>query len=299
MNEINEMADWKEILDRLSAIREQEDYSNENVEYIRTHLQSPDYRVRGGAALAAEGCLFEPGILNLVVELAESDDSLPIRKAAIQSLGKVINEGVMENMEDETGADTFLDDTDEWREIQAGTLRDDYIRVKNLLFSILLDEFEEREVRESALASLSDLGFLPEVRDWIRDFVESEHHSSRLVALHAMGKYPHYWEEELARFLTPQTATPLIIEAISSSYSSQSPRLAQLIVQLLETSDPDILSYALLTLANINRTDGLGEILQKFSLHSDERVRNAARQAIEMFSKKNFQDFMGSELGME
>jgi len=299
MEEISGVTDWKEILDRLSAIREQEDYSSENVEYIRTHLQSPDYRVRGGAALAAEGCLFEPGILNLVVELIETEENPPIRKAAIQSLGRVIYEGVMEELEDEAGADTYLDDSEEWREIQAGTLRDDYIGVKNLLFSILLDEFEDREVRETALISLSDLGFLPEVRDWIRDFVESEHQSSQLVALHAMGKYPQYWEEQLARFLSPQTAKPLIIEAISSSYSSESSRLAQQIVQLLKTDDPDILSYALLTLANINRTEGLGEILQEFSLHSDERVRDAAKQAIEMFSKKNFQDFLGSELGME
>ncbi len=299
MHDYYENSEWKLILDRLSAIREQEDFSSANVEFIRSHLQSHDERVRGGAALAAEGCLFEPYILDLVLDIAENDENEAIRKAAIQSLGQVIYEGVLQDFEDDEGATTDLEFYEEWDELQAGTLKEEYLRSKNLLFSILQNEFDDRSVREAALNAVSDLGFLPDVEEWIEDFMESEYQSSKLVAIHAMGKYPQSWEEELATSLLPGTPKPLLMEAISSSYSSQSAKLAKCIEQLLNTDDPDILSYALLTLANINLTEGLGEILQSFSLHADEKVRKAARDALENFSKQSFSDYLQDELGFE
>lgn len=299
MYDFVEDKDWKEILDRLSAIREQEDYSSENIEYIRKQLQSPDDRVRGGAALTAEGCLFEAYILDMLLDIAENDSSDVIRKAAIQSLGAMIYEGVMQNLEEGTGSDTNLEYYEEWDELQTESLKEDYLRVKNLMYSILQNEFESREVREAALNAVSDLGFNEEVREWIEDFIESEYLSSQLVALHAMGKYPQYWEDQIARFLTPAAAKPLIVEAISSSYSSDSQELAHRIEHLLEMDDPDILCYALQTLANIGQDADLGRIFQEFSLHEDERVRDTAKKAIEHFTNRNFSDYMGNELGME
>jgi len=69
------------------------------------------------------------------------------------------------------------------------------------------------------------------------------------------------------------------------------------IVHLLSSNDEDILCYALLTLGNINKTENLGEILQQFSLHPNEKVRKAAREALENFSKKSFNDFLHDKLG--
>ncbi len=290
---------WREALDRLSAIREQEDYSTENVDFIQTQLRSPDERVRAGAALTAAGCLFERYILDLVIELAESDPNPGVRKAAIQSLGGVIYEGVMQDFEDDSGADTGMEYFEEWDELQSEGLQDDYRRVKNLLFSILLNELEDQDIREAALLSVSDIGFLQPVREWIADFSESERQSSLLVAIHAMGKYPDFWIERLAQFLSPQNEKPILMEAVSSSYSSRSAELAQHIETLLEKEDPDILEYALLTLANINRTENLGAILQRYTLHPEEKVSKAARQGIEQISGENFRDYMENELGLE
>ena len=45
---------WKDIIERLSTIREQEDYSTANVDFIIEQLQAEDERIRGGAALAAK-----------------------------------------------------------------------------------------------------------------------------------------------------------------------------------------------------------------------------------------------------
>jgi HEAT repeat protein len=299
MDNFNDNTGWKEILEKLAEIRKTEDYSIANVEFIRDQLLSMDERIRGGAALASEGCIFEPEILDILIEIAENDPVDAIRNATIQSLGKVIHEGVMENFEDEAGATTDIEFYEEWDELQSQSLQEDYLRVKNLLFSIVQDEFEDLAVRESGLKAVSDLGFLDSVKEWIKDFLVLEDQSSQLAALHAMGKYPYYWLNELSRYLSPETPKSLLMEAISSSYSSESPDLADKIEMLLESDDPEIISYVLLTLANINKTENLGEILQKFVLHKDNSVQEAAKEAMSNYTKMNFRDYMQDALGLE
>ncbi len=289
---------WKDVLDELSRIREQGDYSAESVEYIKQKLQSPDDRVRGGAALAAEGCLFEPYVADLLIDLAENDPNPSIRKAALQSLEGIIAEGVEQGFEDSTGPEAEVEYAEDWAEVEYGSLREDYLRVKHLLLRLLEDPAEPMEVREVALAVLGNLGFLETIRDYIRDFIRSNRKSAQLVALHAMGKYPHFWEDELAEMISPEQDKSLLMEAISASYSSQSEKLARKIEGVLQHQDADVLSYALLTLANINKTPHLGEILQQFSLHPDPRVQEAAREAIDHFSRQNFDRFMADEFGM-
>ncbi len=276
----------------------EEEYSAEDVEFIRQHLESTDDRVRGGAALAASGCVFEPHILDLLIEMAQSGEAEPIRKASIQSLGEVINEGVMRSFEDNVGANTDIEFYEEWDELQLETLQEDYLRVKNLLLSIVQDETEVRAIREIGLIALSHLGFLLPVQEIIHDFIGTNVLSSQLVALHAMGKYPHFWIKELYRFLDHALPKSLILEAISSSYSSNSSLLAKRIENLLQSSDPDIVSYALLTLANINKTENLSEILQKFSRSPDQQIRKAAQDALQNLSRINFADYMENELGI-
>lgn len=291
--------DWKDVLQKLAEIREKEEYSAEEVEFIRQQLQSTDNRVRGGAALAACGCVFEPFILDLLIEMAQSGEEEPIRKASIQSLGEVINEGVMRSFEDNIGANTDLEFFEEWDELQLETLQEDYLRVKNLLLSIVEDDSESRQIREAGLLSLSHLGFLLPVQEIIRDFLNMKEMSSQLVALHAMGKYPQFWIKELYHFIDKSVPKSLLMEAISSSYSSNSSLLAKRIESLLPSDDPDIVSYALLTLANINKTENLIEILQKFSHSDNKQISQAARDALENLSRINFSDYMEKELGIE
>ncbi len=297
MQDYNNDSDWKDVLNQLSAIRERQEYATEEVDFVNSQLQSVDERIRSAAALTAEGCIFEPYVIDLLTNLVENDSSDVVRKAAIQSLAEVINEGVIQAFEDDEGADTAMDYYEEWDELQTETLHDDYLRVKGLLLGILQNEFDDIEVRESALGALSDLGFLEEVQEWIADFLDSERMSSQLVSLYAMGKYPQRWEDELAAFLEPGTPKSLLLEAISSSYSSGSAKLAGQIEHLLDTDDPEILVYAIKTLTNINKTPDWGNMLQNFSLHPDEMVRKAAKESIETFSKRSFRNFLEDEFG--
>ncbi len=299
MQEFYQENNWKEILTRLANIRQQDDYSSANVEFIRDQLQSPDERIRGGAALTAGGCVWEPYVLDILLDMSENEVEEAIRKASIQSLGEVIYEGVMRNYEDDAGSDTNLDFYEEWDELQDETLKDDYRRVKNVLLSFIQNEFEDLGVRESSLIAISDLGFLEPVKEAIQDFINYEDTSSKLAALQAMGKYPHFWIDQLAGHLETGYPKPIIIVAINSSYSSDSIVLARQIEKFLQSDDPDILSYALLTLANINKTEHLGQILQQFSLSENQNVRKAAREALKNFSSMNFTDFMEKELGFE
>jgi HEAT repeat protein len=289
----------KDIIERLSTIREQEDYSTANVDFIIEQLQAEDERIRGGAALAADGCVFEPNVVNLLLDIVENDPEDAVRKASIQSLGQLIHEGVIRDFEEEMDNDMNMEYTEEWDELQDKSLQDDYRRTKHTLLSLLQDEIEDREVREASLMAMSDLGSQEEIREWIDDFINSEHPTSQLVALHAMGKFPYYWIKRLSQFLTLQTSKKLLMEAISSSYSSESAELAGRIESLLQHDDPDVLTYAILALANINQTPDLGSILQTFSLHEDENVRKAAREAIKNFTLKNFSSYLENELGFE
>ncbi len=289
---------WKEILDQLSHIRIQGDYSPGHVDFIREQLTSFDDRVRGGAALAASGCLFEPYILDVVIDMAENDVNPAIRKAALQSLKEVIYEGVMQDLESQEGFSSSSDDADEWEEDQLEALREQYYRVKNILMNILQDD-DEPGLQELALSSLADLGYLPEIRQKIEEFFRSGRKSSQLVALHAMGKFPQYWIEHLAELIQPETQVDLLKEAISASYSSQSAELAQAIEEVLIHKDPEVLRYAILTLANINKSKKLAEILQHFSLHENSGVQEAARDAIELIAKKNFERYIRDDLGMD
>jgi hypothetical protein len=296
-NIINE--DWKFILFQLSEIRDQNDYSTANVSFIQEHLVSEDEKIRAAATLTAEGCLFEPNIIEMIIDIAEHDAVMAVRKAAIKVFEGIIYEGVVQDFENQSGASTDLDNSEEWDDIQLEMLKDDYLRVKDMLLNFIENEFEEQTIREVALISISDLGFLSIIREWIQVFLEFEAHSSKLAALTAMGKYPQYWIAQLEKYLIPDTAKSLLIEAISSSYSSESETLARKIVHLLEVDDPQIIEYALLTLGNINKIKNLGSILQNFSLHPDKNIQKAAREAIENYSKKSFSSYLQDEFGME
>jgi hypothetical protein len=237
--------------------------------------------------------------MEMIIDIAAHDAVTAIRKAALKVVESIIYEGVMQDFENQTGASTDLDNSEEWGDIQLEMLRDDYLRVKDMLLNFVENEFEEPTIREAALVSISDLGFLSIIREWIHVFLESEAHSAKLAALTAMGKYPQYWIAQLEKFLSPDTAKSLLLEAISSSYSSESEILARKIVHLLDTDDPQIIEYALLTLGNINKIKNLGSILQNFSLHPDKNIQKAAREAIENYSKKSFSSYLQNEFGME
>jgi hypothetical protein len=235
----------------------------------------------------------------MLIEMAENDQNSPVRKAALQSLGQVIQEGVRRQYESETGPDTSIEFYEEWDELQNQSLQEDYYRVKNILYSIIQDDLEDLIVREACLSSLSDLGFLPDVQDWVNDFCDSPEESSKITALKAMGKYPQLWIARLSGYLNADQPKPILMEAISSSFASNSKKLASKIEPLLQSQDADVLAYSMLTLANIHQTENLGDILQVFSMNENETVRNAAKEAIVIYSQKSFDDYMTNEIGFE
>ena len=290
-DEIYDESNWQDVLQQLSLIRSEEDYTGANVDFVKAYLDSEDDRIRGGAVLAAEGCLFEPGILDMVLDLAENDPIPGIRRAAIKSTAVVIHEGVIQGLEDPSGANTALDDAEEWEEFQEGAMQADYQRAKYLLFNYLEDD-SDPESQEVALHALADLGFLQQVRDRISIFLQGAGATARQIALQAIGRYPQYWEDELIGFIKLQTPVAELKDAISSAFSSQSRRVAAAVEAILRHQDADVIRYAVLTLANIGKSEKLNDILQHYSLHKDEAVRSAAREGIDIYTRNNlYADF--------
>jgi hypothetical protein len=290
---------WIDILSRLSEIRESGDYTPANVDFIKENLQSEDDRIRAAAALATEGCLFEPYIIQLLISIVEMDSNDVVRKAAIQSLEDAVDEGISQGFEDQDELDHETQDVEEWDDYQVESLRRDYNQIKDLLLNMLQDDVEDIEILETALKAISGLGFYQFVRDLISDLYSSNIKSSRLAAIRAMGKHPHFWELQLSDSISQDLDKQLLLEAISASYSSNSKKLAQKIENVLNKPelDPEVITYALYSLTNINQTSDLGKLLQRFSLHQDRTVREAARKSIDTFAQRNFDNFLHDELG--
>jgi hypothetical protein len=289
---------WEDVVSELSRIRDSGEYTTEDVDFVRQQLQSEDVRVRAAACLAASGCLFEPNVLDLVIEIAEYDPELPIRKAAIRSLGELISIGVEQGLEDFAGADTSMDYAEEWEEYQTGSLRDEYLRVKNLLLGIL-DIEDDPSLVEVTVAALADLGYIHEVREKISELYHGNNSSGKLVALQAMGKYPHFWEDELVAAIRKDQPAALLKEAVSAGFSSNSLRVSEAIEKVLDHEDLEVVRYALMSLSNIDLSPNLMEIFQRFRRHSDPEVQAAAQEGLDRLSRLNLGDFMRDELGFE
>jgi hypothetical protein len=114
-----------------------------------------------------------------------------------------------------------------------------------------------------------------------------------------MGHFPQYWTDELAGLLKPETPLPLLLDAVKSCKKAFASDIANALVHLLEHKDNQVLFHTIEALAAINKTEDLPELLQSFSLHDDPEVAEAARDAIDMVSRKNFEQFMRDNLGME
>ncbi len=114
-----------------------------------------------------------------------------------------------------------------------------------------------------------------------------------------MGKFPEYWIDDIAALLDESTDTDLLLTAIHSSTNSKSSTLAVKLLPLLKHSNNAIIAATIDALAGINLTDDLTQTLQDFSLHEDPDVQIAAKQAIDMVSRKNFERYMQNDLGMD
>ncbi len=167
-----ENPDWQMILDQIGAIRAQQNFTRQNIGFLLEQFQSMDERIRAAAALAAEGCIFEQGVLGAVTGLSQYDESDAVRYAAIRALGTVVREGIEQGFEESAGATTFLDEAEEWDEYQTGSLTDEYVGVKHALLN-LLEYDDDPVIQEPAMDALSWLGFQETIREKVRDLMES------------------------------------------------------------------------------------------------------------------------------
>ena len=290
--------DWQAVVNELSRIRDSGEYTTSDVDLVREMLTSEDERIRGAACLAAAGCLFEPNILDLMTEIAEYDPVTAIRKASIKSMGEVISEGIEQGFEDDAGSNNQLDYAEEWDEYQSGSLRDEYQRVKNLLFGIL-DFEEDPGIIEITVTALAELGYISEIREKISELYDGDSTSGKLAAMRAMGKFPHFWETEIAETIRPETPPDVLKEAISAGFSSGSRQISDAIEEVLNHEDPEIIRFALLSLGNIDLSPNLMQIFRQFRKHPDKGVQEAAQQGLDRLSRLNFGDFMRESLGYE
>ena len=106
----------------------------------------------------------------------------------------------------------------------------------------------------------------------------------------ALGNLADRARADLSGGLTVQ-----IVESNTQLRTSYVELAAQILTVLEEHQDPEVLRFALLTLSNLNQTEGLPDILQKFSLHENSLVQEAAHDAIEAYTQKNFEAYLGDE----
>jgi hypothetical protein len=286
------MENKNEILSQLAQIRDAGVYSEADIEFIETQLDHEDDAVRAAAILVTEGCLYNMMIVDKILEIARNDASLPVRKAAIKMLGTFVTACVLEGFETPTHEDKGLEYQEEFDELLEKGIEEKYEEVKAYLFEELQIRDLSDDLIPDILSALSELAFRPDIREKITQAWQFGDDDYRQKLIPAMERYPESFEDLILDGLVQIKDEKTTLQLLELAQDVPTQRMADMVQTFLDSPHSEIVSRALLTLAQINKTEGLQDILQRFCLHEDEHVQIAARKALDIFSHKNFDDFM-------
>lgn len=163
---------------------------------------------------------------------------------------------------------------------ELGKLRpEDEAKVESALFTIIEDEDEQPDLTRRAIEAIAPLS-LPRVKEIIQEAYESGHPYMRVSAIYAMGKNcDPTWLQTLLRELSSADAEIRYEAAAACGELGEEdavPHLSRLIHDL----DSQVSLSAIAALGKIGGSEA-EDILRECSSHSDEHIRQAARDALE------------------
>lgn len=286
------MANKNEILTQLAQIRETGEYTQADIEFIEMHMDNEEDAIRAAAILSTDGCLYDLKIVDKIFEMAHTDPSVPVRKAAIQQLGRFITACVLEGFEDEGIQGKGLEFEDDFKDLLEKGIEEKYQEVKSFLLEKIVTEDPMDEFYPDFLVALAELSGNEVVRQKIEEAWMEGDEGYRKRLFPAIARHPEFFESLILDALESVTDEQFTIQILESASLVKSPQMAKMVETFLHSVNPEIVSQALITLAEINQTEGLNEILQKYCLHDQEDIQLAAKKALDIFSRNNFEDFM-------
>jgi HEAT repeat protein len=211
----------------------------------------------------------EEGTVDLLISIARSDPSLPVRTAAISALGRFVYRAFVE------------EDLDE----------EEYDRIRDCLVEMYRNLDEDSEVRRRSVESL---GFItdPDIEEIILEAYGSRNHLMRVSAVFAMGRSgTRNWDDILMRELE-NSDSELRFEAVRAAGETYMTRASELLERLTEDPDREIKLTAIESLGKAGRPHSHA-VLQDLARSSDEEIREAASEALlelDQFENEPFSD---------
>ena len=286
------MDNFKNTLNRLADIKEKKQYLPEDMDLIFTCMEAEEDFIRAAAVLSVEGALYNPEVIDQLIYHFETEPNDNVKKSLIIQLGNFISAGYLEGFDDEGSVDTLAEDSDDFNEVIEQQIEERYVQAKNLFFQYLLENDEYDPFYFNILNSLSLFGNHPEIKLKVEELWDNDDETRCKTLLPIIENFPLEYEKQIIDILTESSLDEIIIKTLSFVSKIPSARIAELTAGYLQNANPELVSKALIALAEINVTPDLKNILQKFCLHEDSKIKNSAKRALDIYTAKNFSEFM-------
>jgi len=264
----------KDKLRLLERIIDGEDFLTDYSEVLEELLKDEDPEVR---AMAVRG-LWDypyPRFIDTLFDLALHDPAQEVRSQAIVTLGRYIYEGEMADydfkLELPEGFEDFL---------EPELPEEDFLRVKNFLFTIFKDEQQPLSSRRSAIEALAFLSD-PEILDLIEEAYNHPDPRMKVSAIFAMGRNGHQrWHPIILKELSNPDIN-IRYEAVRAAGEAYVEEATPILMELAEKGqDKDLRMEAIWALG---KTGGkkAEPLLESLTLSEDKDIREVAEAALE------------------
>ncbi|GAB4181664.1 MAG: hypothetical protein Kow00108_18440 [Calditrichia bacterium] len=286
------MESKNDLLLKLSAIRDTGEYNQADIEFIETCLDSEDPAIRAAAIITTDGCLYDMAIVDKIYQIAQEEEELPVLRSAIRQLGRFITACVMEGLDQSVPHERGLEFEEEFDELMEVQIEEKFTEIKDFLWNKAMMTDVHDPVAEDLFIALADLLSQQELKERYMELWQTADDTKKRAMFPAIERHPEDFEQVIEDVLVNQMDDEFVMEAIRIAAMVKSEAISNLVKTFLESHNAEIVSAALLTLAELNLDEELKEILEKYCLHETEAVQLSAKKALEIYSRHNFEDFM-------
>lgn len=286
------MENKNEILNRLSLIRETEEYTSGDLDFIMEQLESEDDTIRAAAILASQGALYHLPLMEKILEIGREEWSIPVRRAAFRMMGQFITSCVLEGYEELEPYQKGLDYEEEFDELLEHGLEEKYQEVKSFILEFLESEDMDHELYSDALLAVLDIADSYGIEEKVRDLWNKSGEETRKKLIPFCEVFPYQFQDLIRQGLEQGQDRELTVLLLRSAAGVKEKSMADLVQTFLHSPDEEIVSTALITLAELNLTKQLEQLLHEYCLHEKESIQLSARKALDILSRNNFDSYM-------
>lgn len=260
------------ILAEIEALRADLDASDEDAErLLLDRMGHEDAEVRVAAVEAVWEYYFLPRVLDRALALVRSDADPRVARAALVALGRVIQEGIIDDIED-TPIEALSPELD----IDPKT----YWRVREFLLAAAQDEGIPLEVRRFALESLGYAGTRADVAALLFEWYGMAEPAARRSAIFAMGLSGcAEYARQIARHVEDEDPEMRLV-AIRAAGLGKLRDARDAVLSASRDKDARVRLAAAEALGGYGG-DKVLDRLEEMQDDADEKVREAAREAVE------------------